>query len=115
MLLLYWWIVSRLHGDFIAYAELKNAEQHIGLSFIVKWLMFGLGFAIFITFSFIALRPEKPSEPEKKAGETNQAQSQPKKSSEKPDQNDTVFDSVRSKSSLRSKSDMIIEKYPKKK
>ena len=68
LLFAYYWLVGKLHGDYILYSELTakdatenatpSSQAHLGYSFIIKWLALILGGVIYCISNgfFIALK-----------------------------------------------------------
>lgn len=101
-LFMYFWLVGKIHSDFILYSEVKDTENHIGFSFFVKWLSYLFGLCIYLAFIFLK------SDASEKKFRQNKIPDSTVASTIDP------FESVRSKQKLKSRSDQIIEKYPKK-
>lgn len=108
LVLFYFWLVGRVHSDFIAYAELRGESANLGVSFLIKWLLFILGFIIYLVYIFLwSIRtPSKIKTPRSATRDTSVSEVVAAK-------NDP-FTQLRQKQELRSRSDLVIEKYPKK-
>jgi len=109
-LVLYFWLVNWLHKDFIAYLTMKETDEYLGLSFLVKWLLFGLGILAYL--AFVTFRTRNI---ERVARENPQSVEEKSKSESSLNEGPDPFAALRDKSKLRSKSDLVIDKYPKKK
>ena len=109
MLFLYFWVVAALHADFVEFSHLDNETEHLGTSFLLKWLAFILGFAVYITInsrdrkfkSAGSVQPEPKAKPEpigqpEPIGSPNGSDIDP-------------FDGIRNKEKLRSAADFVME------
>lgn len=111
----YFWLVGKLHADFVGYSELNGDKEYLGLSFVIKWLAFLVGFLIYLALSTWYRTPEKNKHNNLSTPLNGGLESRKKlieKSTEKssePNRPDP-FDEIRKKGKLRSKSDLIIEK-----
>ena len=129
ILFAYFWLVSKLHLDFIAYLELAKTDEHLGWSFVVKWAFLIIGIVSYLLFLFLSNRAihsessrTSQSEPtsiwEKRdtiSPESKVSAREDNKSSDDTPRGDDPFRALRTKPSLRSKSDLVIGKYPEKK
>jgi len=106
VLFIYFWLVGKIHGDFIAYSKLRASSEDLGLSFVIKWFLFGVGLVCYLACVF--WRTGEPAS-DKSQTDTQSTGVEPSPS------NIDSFANVRNKKNLRSKSDIIIEKYPPKK
>lgn len=121
LLFAYFWLVGKLHEDYISYAALNKDSSFLGGSFILKWLAFIAGFIIcyLINFGWPNLDTGKNSH--QATGATNSIENTGKKTAdtqavnrkqqakEQNGKNDP-FHSIRQRKSLRSKADFVIEK-----
>ena len=101
LLLAYILLVGSIHSDFITHSQLQENKSVSGLSFVLKWLAYGVGIAIY--FGFHAIRgslTQKEDLPEKARQANKDA---------KLDQDDP-FAAIRAKESLRSRADFIEQK-----
>ena len=48
LLLISFWVLNLIHKDYLAYADIQDHTQWVGLSFIVKWLFFLIAGAVFV-------------------------------------------------------------------
>jgi len=107
-LFVYFWVVGRLHGDFLAYVALRSSNENLASSFIIKWLFIGGGLSAYLGFLYFWQRePEERTLP-KTPHKTPEAS--PKTSSH--DQKDP-FERLRTKTTLKAKGDTVIDRYPK--
>jgi len=108
ILFVFFWLVSQLHQDYLSYGDLNKDTQHIGLSFVIKWVAFMVGFIVYVLFnSWQGKRASRSKDLPQDSVNTAQL------TSDTPDQevnlNDPFYE-IRQKDKLRSKADMIIEK-----
>ena len=110
VLFLYFWVVSALHSDFVEFTHLDNDTEHLGMSFLVKWLAFILGFALYITINSRD-RKSRQAKTQGKSGTNNQSD---QLHSDYPEQQSgdgekDPFDVIRNKDKLRSTADFVVE------
>lgn len=117
-LFFYFWLVGKLHQDFLAaYAQVNAADAPLAVSFLVKWLLLGTGLVVWLVYLWFWRRPRAQAEiatleaakrrnPRELKRETSPAPASPEV--------ERRFEQLRGKQTLRSKSDLVIEKYPKK-
>ncbi|MBB6522308.1 hypothetical protein [Pseudoteredinibacter isoporae] len=127
-LLLFWFVVSFFHGEYISYAEATGERQFLAVSFFIKW---GLGMAAlsaFILFHLRAFRKsadrkENPqaSKKEHLKGEKQKPKTQkvkdkpeippaPKPGDEAYKASEDPFAALRDKPKLRSRADVELSK-----
>jgi len=106
VVLVYFFVVSKLHEDFVNYSSLVLDNQYLGISFVVKWIawLFGailylfMGFSYFNksqikrTFNNITIHSSKTDKERIQKHESN------------------PFEEISKRGKLRSKSDFILEK-----
>ena len=56
LLFIYLFLVSWVHSDYIASAQLENQTTGLGRSFLVKWAAFGGGLGMYFLFHFVRSR-----------------------------------------------------------
>ena len=107
LLLLFFWIVGLAHDDYLAYAELQDNKQWIGVSFIVKWLALLVGVAIFVAAH---LRDKAPREAPANIDIdiVDKVPSAEKEELFSQELNDS-FSRIREKDTLNSKADVILK------
>ena len=100
LLFIFFWLINKVHADFLTYSELQNSSEHLGLSFVVKWVVMLAGILLYFLYNHLARksRRKKPAI---------------KKDYNPSDDNDP-FAEIRKKDKLKSKSDFILEKKSKK-
>jgi len=106
-LLLYFWVVGLAHDDYLAFAQLQQSNQWVGVSFMVKWLLLAAGVGVFIYLHLSA----KAVEEEPINIDTDIVDNAPVAAKEvlfTQDINDS-FDRIREKKSLQSKADVILK------
>lgn len=101
LLILYFWLVDRLHQDYVSYSELNDDHQYLALSFIIKWMAFVIGVVVFLlTNTLLPLRQSSTTDNKNKTV----------KHSDNPSITADPFESIRHKDKLRSRADFVIEK-----
>jgi len=116
-LFFYFWLIGKLHEDFVSYSHLNDDKQYIGLSFLLKWLAFFTGFIIYFVFNTRSRSSGKREKTTKNNLSNKLTRSENKKELSRvsnhqnsaPDKTDP-FEGVRKKEKLRSTADFIIEK-----
>lgn len=113
LLLLYFWVVGQVHDDYVSYANLNADKEFIGLSFIVKWIAFAVGCLVYFILNTWYFSIGKPQDDLKKEPfrlfRQNEAHQQSTGLENSVNEIDP-FDTIRKKTKLRSKADLIIEK-----
>lgn len=108
LLLVYFWLISLIHQDFLTFVELNDTKQWIGLSFLVKWVFVLLGIVVFIIFHLKDNQSENSN---------SYTQFEKKPSNKKTDasnaQDSDPFQTIRQKETLSSKAEKIIQKKSK--
>lgn len=107
------WLIGVIHDDFLEYATLKDQQNIIGLSFVLKWL----GFLAWTLGYFAWLK--KQSQSKKTKTKSNPLSSRIPKPSEAKTQSDPSpasdpFSNLRDKTKLRSKAEIILQSPSKK-
>ncbi len=101
LLFAYLWLVGVLHEDYVSYTELNQDNDHLALSFIIKWMAFIIGLLVYLLFHIFA-SPFRKTQPLESI-DVNHV---------KPGEQliDDPFAEIRHQKKLRSKADFIIEK-----
>lgn len=108
ILFVFFWLVGQLHQDYLSYGNLNKDTQHIGLSFVIKWVAFIVGFIIYVFFnSWHAKRASQSSNLPQDSVSTAPLAGDTSNLGVK---DNDPFDEIRKKDKLRSKADMVIEK-----
>jgi len=98
LLIAYLLLVGSVHEDYLTHAKLQKDSNSTGISFIYKWLAYGLGILIYFAFHFFnGLRTSKEDLNEKAAQANKDA---------KNDDSDP-FAAIREMDKLRSRADFI--------
>ncbi|MDN4502343.1 hypothetical protein QX776_08010 [Alteromonadaceae bacterium BrNp21-10] len=94
-------LVSFLHADYVAFAKELQGENHLGLSFIVKWLVYCVivGLWLWIWLRTMAQRQKLQDINTMLVAEKNYACPE-----------DDPFNNIRHKDKLNSKADAILNK-----
>jgi hypothetical protein len=104
LLFVYFWLVSKLHQDYVSYSELNKDHEFLALSFFIKWCAFFIGVVIYLFFNSFYPRAAKP--------DRSKVDQVKKEAAEKPTTPDP-FNEIRQKPRLRSRADFVIEKNKK--
>lgn len=123
-------IVGQIHDDYLAYAQTSGEAVSVGASFIVKWLIWIVGFALFIFANHLANRRKEKQAVNDTANKSllgilgqkfakvktggDEVSVKPKakpKALETSDSKVDPFDALRSKDKLRSYADLLIDKH----
>lgn len=104
ILLLYFWVISLVHQDFLQYTQLKGSEQGVGLSFIVKWLFMLLGVGVFV---FLHINSAEDSKPQAQSTQDKRKNSKTTKTTASV--HNDAFANIRKKEKLKSKADKVID------
>ncbi|MGB2359747.1 MAG: hypothetical protein ACPH64_05855, partial [Porticoccaceae bacterium] len=51
LLFAYFWLVGEVHKDFVEFIGLNNDTEHLGVSFLVKWLALMLGVLVYFALN----------------------------------------------------------------
>jgi len=107
LLLVFFWVVTIAHADYLAYIELQGDKQWIGASFIVKWLVLALGVVVFV---MLHLRGNMSKNVVTNIDTelVNQTTNAEKEALFTQEINDS-FDRIRKKDSLSSKADLLLK------
>lgn len=110
-LFFYFWLIGKLHQDFLAaYAQVNATDAALAVSFLIKWLLLGTGLVVWLIFLWFWRRPRAQADIAKSTRELARDIPTAPASPEV----EQRFKQLREKQTLRSKSDLVIEKYPKK-
>lgn len=116
LLLLYFWFVNLVHHDIIAYTTLNDDTSWLAWSFLVKWLFILVGVAVFVFIHVTAksTNENRLSDIMQRNSKDNLKDSLKNNASKESEplspEAEDVFDRIRSKKSLRSKADVVLEK-----
>ena len=106
VVLVYFFVVSKLHEDFVNYSSLVLDKQYLGISFVVKWIAWLFGAILYL---FIGFRYSNKVHIKKVFNNTSiHSSTKDKKDSQKYKSN--PFENISKRGRLRSKSDFILEK-----
>ena len=113
-LIVYFWLVGKIHEDYVNYGQLSENTGYIGVSFVVKWLAILAGIAAYIALNVFRFNKAGIA----KKGETNSSNSHSDFKTDKSESSNRIrendpFESIRTKDKLKSKADFIIEKSNK--
>lgn len=118
LLFISFWLIGKLHQDFLSYSDLNNDKQYVGWSFLIKWFAYLAGIAVYFWFNDRHSRLEKNSD-----AVSSNARDKHKKNSRtsaladnqdaEPNTKDH-FAEIRQKPRLRSTADFVIEKHKNK-
>lgn len=98
LLIAYLLMVGSVHDDYLTHAKLQKDSATTGISFIYKWLAYGLGILIYFAFHFFnGLRANKK--------DLNQKAVQANKDAKNDDSD--PFAAIRDMDKLRSRADFI--------
>ena len=95
----HFWLVGAMHEDFVAFIGLNNYTEHLGLSFLVKWVAFILGFVVYLAVNG---RKGKIKPVDGSSGDSSGLVAA--KDGQDP------FDTIRKKDKLRSAADFVVGK-----
>lgn len=121
-LLLFWFVVSFFHGEYISYAEATGERQFLAISFFIKWGLGSLALSAFVLFHLKAFRksPEtkersqaeaqKPKPKVQKAKKEPEVPPAPKPGDEDYKAAEDPFAALRDKPKLRSRADVELSK-----
>jgi len=106
VVLVYFFVVSKLHEDFVNYSSLVLDNQYLGVSFVIKWIawLFGAIFYLFIGFSYF-----NKSQIKRAFNNVTIHSSKMDKEHIQKHESDP-FEEISKRGRLRSKSDFILEK-----
>lgn len=119
-LLLFWFVVSFFHGEYISYADATGERQFLAISFFIKWGLGSLALSAFVLFHLKSFRksPESKQPPQAEAPKPNvqKAKKEPEvRPAPKPGDEDykaaeDPFAALRDKPKLRSRADVELSK-----
>ena len=95
LLFAYFWLVGEVHEDFVEFIGLNNDTQHLGVSFLVKWLALILGALLYIALN------------SRRRGSTASTR---KSTGAEPKTSEDPFESIRKKDKLKSAADFVVER-----
>lgn len=107
ILFVYFWLVGKLHEDYVDYVELNENQQFLALSFLLKWLAFTFGAVIYLLLNVLIIRGNRPTSAQTGAADSSSTDSKPKAKDADP------FAQIRQRKKLRSRADFLIEKHHK--
>lgn len=102
ILFVYFWLIGKLHQDFVNYSELNEDHDYLAFSFIIKWCAFILGMLIYLLFNSFFPRSKRPVQTVSIKDQETAAE---KRTLPDP------FAEIRQREKLRSRADFIIEKH----
>lgn len=108
VLFFYFWLVGKLHEDYVSYSHLNNDTNNLGLSFVLKWLCFLVGLGLYLLVNARQNRKESVLEKMSSTAEKGNAKTAAEASSSS---SADPFQHLREKEKLRSKADVIIERH----
>ncbi|MBT5031135.1 MAG: hypothetical protein HOM55_02440 [Proteobacteria bacterium] len=115
-LFIYFWLVGKLHADFVAYSELNNDKEYLGLSFVIKWAAFLVGVIVYLLINTRFRNPKNFQDTSEAGFFGTLKTSQNNKTAELPARKNDIgstaidpFENIRKKQKLRSMADFIIE------
>ena len=112
ILFAYFWLVGKIHDDYISYANLNGNSENIGFSFLLKWTAFVIGFGSYFFLNSRYRRSEKSTSISRHDAHSDSlvnAAKTPDISGSESNQEDP-FAKIRHKKKLRSLADQIIDK-----
>ena len=116
-LFFYFWLIGKLHEDFVSYGHLNDDKQYIGLSFLLKWFAFFTGFIVYFVFntryrgSVKRKKTTKNNFPSKLSRSKNKKEVSVLSNNQSSESDKTdLFKDILKKEKLRSVADFIIEK-----
>ena len=107
LLLLFFWLVSLVHQDYSQYAQLNDDKQYLGISFLFKWLLYGVAVVSYVYFNGLAGNSAKTGQQDLPVATKKVDPPQSSKA-----QTSDPFEHLRHKERLKSKADQIIDKKP---
>ena len=109
VLFAYFWIVGKIHGDYLSYAQLHSQTGFVGVSFVVKWLAFLAGVIVYWLFnSVVRKRLIRKGQERELPASRPVTSAQPEALRENAE--DDPFEEIRNREALRSKGDLLLEK-----
>lgn len=108
-LFIYYWLVEKLHQDYLQYLSLQQTDTNLGSSFLLKWLMLGLGLGLYLLYNFWRKRPGKTPLPHVDIKQKKKTRKQAPGNEAELDKGNDPFANIRQRKSLRSKADFVIE------
>lgn len=108
LLLLCFWIVALLHQDYSHYAQLNDDKKYLGISFLLKWLSYGVALAVYVYFNRLAGNTTTKSGQQDLLPQGHETE----KNTPSDHQEADPFEHLRHKKQLKSKADQLIDKKP---
>ena len=105
LLLGYFYLVALVHEDYLSYSALNDNQQYLGFSFILKWLAFIIGLAVYLLYNFGFLLRKRPNAGHPATPTQSASTPEPSSQAGKTD----PFERIRRRDKLRSRADFIIE------
>jgi hypothetical protein len=112
LLIGYCWLVGIIHQDYLSYRELAGSGDSLGLSFLLKWLAWLLGLAVYFFYDSGPFN-KSPERAAQDSIDTSAVIDQKQRAATDKKQRDETdpFAALRGKQKLRSKADILIEKH----
>ncbi|VUD64704.1 hypothetical protein TDB9533_03381 [Thalassocella blandensis] len=108
-LFIYYWLVEKLHEDYLHYISLQQSDSNIGFSFLLKWFFLASGLGLYLLFNFWRKRPVKSPLPHLDLKHKKKTNKQTPQSADSTADADDPFANIRKREKLRSKADFVIE------
>ena len=107
ILFVYFWLVGKLHEDYVNYVELNQDQQYLATSFFIKWLALIIGALVYLLINILVFRGRQAADTPVGKPEARSADSGTASKDSDP------FAQIRQRRKLRSRADFIIEKKRK--
>ena len=98
-------LISLLHGEYLSYVEASGNNNFVGFSFFIKWVLVGLMAVFYI------LAPIRAVQQDDKPPPVPDLAVPPKRKTPADIPGDDPFDALRSKKTLRSRADIVVEEH----
>lgn len=108
----YFWLVGAVHDDYVSMSEKQGEIANLGRSFAIKWAFLLLGQGAYMLF--LVVWRKAPTTEKKATRLARQPSTTQDNHHAKTEEEPEAFKRLREKPKLRSKSDIIIDKYPPK-
>ena len=95
LLFAYFWLVGEVHKDFVEFIGLNNDTEHLGVSFLVKWLALMLGVLVYFALN-------------RRRRGSSATDSRPTQTA--PETSEDPFEAIRTKDKLKSAADFVVER-----
>lgn len=110
-LLLGYFLVSMVHGDYVDYSRGAGDTAHLWLSYLIKWLAL-LGLTLLYYFYMRrVLAPAAKTAPQAKAQRREKASTPPPEQTEQATEQQDPFVQIRRKDKLTSRADLALNKH----